>query len=92
MKKIKFGNDLYVLERNYRDCFQLEDALSKFTDYFAPYDYIFGDYSYDKLRLKGFYDPRNKNISSCNNIQDLDRYIVDYCAYGARYFLLKKLK
>ena len=31
------------------------------TDYFASYDYIVGDWSYNKLRLKGFNDKSNKN-------------------------------
>lgn len=92
MKEIKIGEYLYTLETNYRDCFQLEEVLSKFTDYFEPYDYIFGDYAYDKLRLKGFYESTHKNVNNINDIKCLEQYIADYCAYGAKYFLLKKMK
>ena len=61
-------------------------------DYFLPFDYILGDYAYDKLRLKGFYDSNNKKVKDFNNINNLDDYIKKYCAYGARIFVLKKLK
>ena len=34
--------------------FNKETVENLLTDYFEPYDYIFGDYAYDKLRLKGY--------------------------------------
>ena len=66
--------------------------LEKVTDYFDDYDYIFGDYSYEKMRLKGFYDSNNKKVKDINDIKYLDDYIRDYCSYGAKVFLLKKIK
>ena len=45
------------------------------TDYFEPYDYIFGDYAYEKVRLKGFYESNNKNANKINDIKSLDDYI-----------------
>lgn len=90
--KIEVGDNEYVLEKNYRDCFVLEEFVDTYTDYFKPFDYILGDYSYDKLRLKGFYKSDNKNVNDCNNIKGLNDYVDNYCAYGAKYFLLKKVK
>ena len=82
----------YVLEKNYKEGFFEEDFKEKYTDYFEPFDYIFGDYSYDSLRLKGFYKKQNKNCRNINCIDTLDSYIKDFCSYDCRYFLLKKVK
>ena len=75
-----------------KENFDSEIVKSFFTDYFLLFDYILGDYAYDKLRLKGFYDSNNKKVKDFNNINNLDDYIKKYCAYGARIFVLKKLK
>ena len=92
MKKIEINNSEYELIKDNGNCFNYEELLDKVTDYFFEYDYIFADYAYDKIRLKGFYDKTNKNVSDVNNIELLDEYILNYCAYGAKYFLLKKIK
>jgi len=88
---IKLFTNTYQLIRD-DDCFQFEEVEEKATDYFEPYDYIFGDYAYGKLRLKGFYDKDNKKANSINSIENLDTYIKEYCAYGSKTFLLKKQK
>ena len=91
MKKlIKIENNSYELITNYREAFNEEEFLSKCTDYFYDYDYIVGDYAYSKLRLKGFYDDASKKSNKYNKISGLDRYITENCAYGCRYFVLKK--
>lgn len=92
MKKVKIGNVSYTLEKNYKDAFIEDDFKELCTDYFNDFDYIFGDYSYDKLRLKGFYEEKNKNVKEINNIRSLDNYIKNYCSFECRYFLLHKEK
>lgn len=89
---IKINNFLYEIVRNDNDCLNKEDLSEKITDYFDDYDYIFGDFAYDKVRLKGYYDSDNKNVKKINDIKYLDDYINNYCSYGARVFLLKKIK
>lgn len=91
-KKIAIEGNEYELIKNYKDGFDYEELLNKYTDYFQDFDYIFGDYSYDKLRLKGFNDNDNSNVSKINTIDYLDIYIKDYCSYECRYFLLKKVE
>ena len=54
MKKIKLEDIEYTLEKNYKDGFDLEELTNRYTDYFKDYDYILGDWAYNKLRLKGF--------------------------------------
>ncbi len=92
MKSIKINNTNYQLEKNIDNCFNLDELLEKVTEYFDDFDYIFGDYAYGKLRLKGFNDSNSKNCRPINDISHLDEYIKNYCAYQAKYFLLKKEK
>ena len=91
MKKIDINGTMYELVKDETGCFSKEDVIDKITDYFDDYDYIFGDYSYEKVRLKGYYDSKNKKAKKINDIQYLDNYIKDYCSYGAKTFLLKKI-
>lgn len=92
MKKIVINNIEYEVIRNDKECIDVKDLEDKITDYFDSYDYIMGDFSYDKVRLKGYYDSSNKKVKQINDIKYLDDYIKNYCSYGARIFLLKKLK
>lgn len=89
MKTIKIKDALYTLERNYKDGFDLTEVENKLTDYFDEYDYVFGDWSYGKLRLKGFMEEKKSN--KINNIKFIDDYIKKYCSYECKYFLLKKV-
>ena len=92
MKKV-FINDIeYEVVRNDNDCLNKEELSEKITDYFDNFDYICGDFSYEKVRLKGFNDSNNKNVKKINDIKYLDDYINNYCSLGAKMFLLKKLK
>ncbi len=88
--KIKLNNLEYEVVKNYRDGFDKESVEEKATEYFNEYDYIFGDWAYGKLRLKGFYKKDNKKVTKINNIEDLEKYIKDNCAYDCKYFLLEK--
>ena len=92
MEKIVLNDIKYTLEKNYKDAFILEEVESLCTDYFADFDYIFGDYSYSKLRLKGFYESNNKKAKDINDIKGLDDYIKNYCSFDCKYFLLHKEK
>ena len=66
------------------------DAIKeKLTDYFDDYDYIIGDWAYGKLRLKGFCNKNNKMFNRTNNIENVESYLQNNCAYGCRWFKLK---
>ncbi len=92
MKKIEINGINYEIIRDDNNCINKDELAEKITDYFEPFDYIFGDYAYDKVRLKGYYDSNNKQVSKINDIKYLDDYIENYCSYGAKVFLLKKIK
>ena len=90
MKEIILNDKKYTIEENYKDCFDLDDVKSLFTDYFDAFDYILGDYSYNKLRLKGFLNSKNKNVKKYNDISEYKKYIKDFCSEDCAYFLIKK--
>lgn len=85
-------NNEYELIENYKDGFELDALKDKYTDYFEEYDYILGDWSYGKLRLKGFCDKLNKKCNRINDIKYKDEYIKTMCSYDCRYFIIKKIK
>lgn len=89
---IEINGHKFELIKNERDCFDKEEFEKLYTDYFYNYDYIVGDIAYSKLRLKGFYDKNNKNVKESNSIENLTNYIDNYCAYGCKYFVLKREK
>lgn len=90
MKIIKINDKEYQIIKEYKDGFDLTLVAEKLTEYFDEYDYVFGDWSYGKIRLKGFCEDKNKMCNPTNNIKNLDDYIKKYCSYECKYFLLKK--
>lgn len=90
--KIILNNNEYELIKEYKEAFNLEDVTNLVTEYFEGFDYILGDYAYNKLRLKGFYEDSSKKATEINKYSYMDEYINKYCAYDCRYFVLKKKK
>ncbi len=90
--KIVLNNNEYELIKEYKDAFNIDEVQSLFTEYFDDFDYILGDYAYNKLRLKGFYDNDNKKARNINRYDYIEEYIKNYCAYECRYFILKRGK
>mgnify|MGYP004463196703 FL=1 len=91
MKKYKFNEIEYELVEEYKGGFELEEAQNKITDYFIPYDYIVGDWSYGKLRLKGFCNKDNDIYKPINDIENLKKYLEENCPFNCKYFVLKRL-
>lgn len=91
-KNIEINGVMYEIIRNDSDCINIEELSEKITDYFDDYDYIFGDFAYEKVRLKGYYESTNKKAKKINDIKYLDDYIKNYCSFGAKVFLIKKIK
>lgn len=89
MEKIRLNNIEYELIED-QNGFELEEIKKKCTDYFVPFDYIIGDWSYGKLRLKGFCEKQNPIHKKENHISRKEQYIKENCAYGCKYFVLKK--
>ena len=90
MKEITINNVNYEVIENNGDAIDIDLLAEKITDYFDGYDYIVGDWAYSKLRLKGFYDSKNKNCKKFNDIANIKDYLDNKCAYGCRWFSIKR--
>jgi len=91
MKNIEVENNVYELIKDYKNGFDLDDFKLRWTDYFKDYDYLVGDIAYGKLRLKGFYDKKNKKVNVINNYDNVEEYLEKNCAVDCKYFILKKI-
>ena len=91
MKLYRLEEQEYKLVENYRDGFDYDALVSRYTDYFDEYDYLVGDWAYGKLRLKGFCKPENKKCNKINHIRLKQDYIKKMCAYDCKYFMLEKI-
>lgn len=92
MSKIKLDNQEWELIEEYKNGYDEQIVKEKYTDYFEPYDYIIGDWSYGKVRLKGFCNKINKLCNRNNDIKFKDEYIKNLCSYECKYFILQKVK
>lgn len=92
MKKISINNVDYEIIYEKDDSIDKELLGDRITDYFDDFDYIVGDYAYGKLRLKGFYDTNNKKRKEYNDIAKVKDYIENKCAFGCKWFELKRIK
>ena len=91
MKKVVINNKEYEVIKDEKDAIDVELLNDKITDYYDGFDYIVGDYAYGKVRLKGFNDKTNKFFKPINDIKNLDKYISESCAYGCKWFCIKKI-
>jgi len=91
MKKIEVNGKKYEVVEDYREALDLEVLEEKLTDYYDEFDYVVGDWAYGKVRLKGFYDSKNKKCKKYNDIKNLKDYIENSCAYGCKWFEIKKI-
>lgn len=90
MEKITVENMEYEIIKDYKNGYNKDEFIKKYTDYFYNYDYIVGDWAYGKLRLKGFYDSKNKNCKEINNYDNLNDYLKNNCAFDCSYFVAKR--
>ncbi len=92
MNRVKLDNQEWELIEEYKNGYDEEVLKEKYTEYFEPYDYIIGDWSYGKVRLKGFCNKINKLCNRNNDIKFKDEYIKKLCSYECKYFILQKVK
>lgn len=92
MKNIIINNVSYNVIKDVKDAVDVSVLTDKITDYYDGFDYIVGDWAYGKVRLKGFNKKDNKNFKPSNDIDKVETYIANNCAYGCRWFILEKNK
>lgn len=91
MNIVLLNNIEYEIIKDYKEGYSKDDVELKLTDYFDNYDYILGDWSYGKLRLKGFCLKENKYFNEINDCNKVEEYIKNNCAYDCKYFILKRI-
>ncbi|EHJ07597.1 YutD family protein [Staphylococcus simiae] len=88
---IKVDQHYFELIEDYRECFDEEHFIARYSDILDKYDYIVGDFGYDQLRLKGFYKDTNKKAEMSKRFSNIQDYILEYCNFGCPYFVVRKL-
>lgn len=91
MESFRIGSSVFELIRDVRGAFALEAFRARYLDYLDKYDYIVGDWAYGQLRLKGFYAEHKKNTPPEQRIDALDQYIQEYCHFGCKYFVVRRI-
>lgn len=89
--EVIINNKKYKVIKDNGNCLDVSDLNDKITEYYDSFDYILGDFAYGKVRLKGFNEKENKSYKPINDYKNIDEYLEQYCAYGCKYFILKKL-
>jgi uncharacterized protein YutD len=91
-EQVTIGDRKYRLIFNYREGFDAEKLEQRFSNVLAKYDYIVGDWGYEQLRLKGFYQDFKKKVVYDKKIETLIDYLYEYCNFGCSFFVLEKLE
>lgn len=91
MKMITIHNQRFELVKEFKNGFNEEEFRARYSEILNKYDYIVGDWGYNQLRLRGFFDDQNQKATYDTKISTLDEYLYEYCNYGCAYFVLKKV-
>ena len=76
---------------DYREGFNAEKLGERYSDVLARYDYIVGDWGYEQLRLKGFFQADNRRAHPDQRIDSLEDYLYEYCNFGCAYFVIERI-
>lgn len=88
---IKVNDQFFELIEEYRECFDEEKFVGRYSDILDKYDYVVGDYGYDQLRLKGFYKDTNKKAELSKRFSTIQDYLLEYCNFGCPYFIAQNV-
>jgi uncharacterized protein YutD len=91
-RMICINNICYELVENVKNAFNEEAFRARYADILSKYDYIVGDWGYNQLRLRGFFDDHNQKATYDTKISTLSEYLYEYCNFGCAYFVLRKVK
>ncbi|MGQ4668972.1 YutD family protein [Metabacillus halosaccharovorans] len=89
---ITVQNQFFELVKEEKNGFNEEAFKERYSEILNKYDFIVGDWGYNQLRLRGFFDDQNQKATYDTKISTLEEYIFEYCNFGCAYFVLKKVK
>ncbi|WP_225427054.1 YutD family protein [Companilactobacillus kedongensis] len=87
---ITINGKKYRLVENHENGFDEEKIEERFNTVLDKFDYVVGDWGYDQLRFKGFYDDQRPESGIDNKISHLEDYLIEFCNFGCSYFVLEK--
>lgn len=85
-----FGQKYEIIE-DVKEGFQEKAFEDRYSEILSKYDFIVGDWGYEQLRLKGFYDDQNPKAAFDTKISTIDDYLYEYCNFGCSYFVAKRI-
>lgn len=89
---ISINNYSYELVEENREGFNEEAFRARYSDILNKYDYIVGDWGYNQLRLRGFFEDQSQKATFDTKISTISEYLYEYCNFGCAYFVLKRIK
>ena len=54
--KMEVDDQTYQVIEDFKNGFEKKAFVERYSDILSKYDFIVGDWGYDQLRLKGFFD------------------------------------
>ncbi|WP_291291007.1 YutD family protein [Enterococcus sp.] len=89
--ELLIGTRQYKLVVDYREGFDPQKLGERYSEVLSRYDYIVGDWGYEQLRLKGFFDKDNRKALPDQRIDMLEDYLYEYCNFGCAYFVIQRI-
>ncbi len=89
--ELMVGKRKYKLLVNYREGFDPQRLGERYSDVLAKYDYVVGDWGFEQLRLKGFFEVTNRKATPDQRIDTLEDYLYEFCNFGCAYFVIARL-
>lgn len=88
---IQMNESQYSLVKEFRNGWNPDAFKERYNDILDRYDYIVGDWGYNQLRLRGFFNDQNPKATKETKISGLEEYLNEYCNFGCAHFVLQKI-
>lgn len=79
---IETQHGTFEIIKDHKDAFEVLSFNERYVSFFDTYDFIVGDISAEKLRLKGF---------SAQDVQLIPDYLMESAVPNAPYFIVKRV-
>ena len=83
-------SDNYTVLKEHRTEFDPKQFNEKIVQVLLKYDFLVGDIADERLRLKGFYHNKRRNVDSDKRASTIEKYIKESCNYMCSYYVLEK--
>jgi uncharacterized protein YutD len=88
---IHIGGKTYELVTEHKNAWNFEVFRDRYSEVLERYDYIVGDWGYNQLRLRGFFNENHPKVTKESSISALQDYLNEYCNFGCAYFIIERV-